>query len=56
MPVLKGHGQHGDLYVEVRVETPVRLNKKQKDMLRAFAEAEIRGQQPARDQKASSPR
>jgi len=36
MPVLKGHGHHGDLFVEVRVETPVKLSKKQKELLRSF--------------------
>jgi molecular chaperone DnaJ len=45
MPILKGHGHHGDLFVEVRVETPVRLSKKQKELLRAF-EAESAGSQP----------
>jgi molecular chaperone DnaJ len=45
MPVLKGHGHHGDLFVELRVETPVKLNKKQKELLRAFA-AESEGSQP----------
>jgi molecular chaperone DnaJ len=36
MPVLRGGGMSGDLYVEVVVETPVKLSKKQKDLLRAF--------------------
>jgi len=45
MPVLKGGNAIGDLYVELRVETPVRLNKKQKDLLRAFDE-ESKGTQP----------
>jgi len=36
MPVLRGGGLHGDLYVEVAVETPVKLNKKQKELLREF--------------------
>jgi len=40
MPVLRS-AQRGDLYVEVTVETPVRLNRKQKELLRAFeAESE----------------
>ncbi len=38
MPQLRSHGAHGDLYVEVRVETPTKLSKKQKELLRAFAE------------------
>jgi molecular chaperone DnaJ len=45
MPLLKGHGHHGDLFVEVRVETPVKLSKKQKELLRAF-DAESAGTQP----------
>jgi len=36
MPVLRGGGMHGDLYVGVAVETPVKLSRKQKDMLREF--------------------
>jgi molecular chaperone DnaJ len=36
MPVLKSGGHHGDLFVEVRVETPVKLTKKQKELLRSF--------------------
>ncbi|MBV9570950.1 MAG: molecular chaperone DnaJ [Alphaproteobacteria bacterium] len=36
MPVLRGGGLSGDLYVEVVVETPVKLSKKQKELLRAF--------------------
>jgi molecular chaperone DnaJ len=29
----------GDLFVELRVETPVKLSKRQKEVLREFAEA-----------------
>jgi ribosomal protein L13 len=36
MPVLRGGGLSGDLYVEVAVETPVKLSKKQKELLRTF--------------------
>jgi molecular chaperone DnaJ len=32
VPVLNGHGK-GDLYVEVRVQTPTRLNKRQREIL-----------------------
>lgn len=39
MPVLKSKTSFGDLFVEVFVETPVNLNKKQKDLLKEFAEA-----------------
>jgi molecular chaperone DnaJ len=36
MPVLRGGGMAGDLYVEVAVETPAKLTRKQKELLRAF--------------------
>jgi molecular chaperone DnaJ len=45
MPVLKGGGVMGDLYVELRVETPTRLNKRQKELLRELDEAS-KGTQP----------
>ena len=32
VPILNGHGK-GDLYVEVRVQTPGKLNKRQRDLL-----------------------
>jgi molecular chaperone DnaJ len=46
MPVLQGGGLHGDLYVEIAVETPVKLTKAQKEMLRAFEAASQQGNQP----------
>ena len=46
MPVLRGGGTAGDLYVEVAVETPVKLSKKQKDLLRAFEKDCEPGTQP----------
>ncbi len=36
MPVLRGNGLAGDLFVEIAVETPVKLSKAQKEMLRQF--------------------
>lgn len=39
MPVLQGRGR-GDLVVEVAVETPTRLTKKQKELLQQFRETE----------------
>jgi molecular chaperone DnaJ len=36
MPVLRGGGMAGDLYIEVAVETPSKLSKKQKELLKAF--------------------
>ena len=45
MPVLRG-GMHGDLYVEVAVETPVKLSKKQKELLRTFEKETTEGTHP----------
>jgi molecular chaperone DnaJ len=39
MPVLRTT-QHGDMYIEAVVETPVNLSRKQKDMLAEFAKAD----------------
>ncbi len=36
MPVLQGGGMKGDLYVELSIETPVKLSRRQKDLLRDF--------------------
>lgn len=38
MPALRGSG-HGDMYIQVGVETPVNLNKKQKELLKQFDQA-----------------
>jgi molecular chaperone DnaJ len=46
MPVLRGNGLAGDLFVEIFVETPVKLSKAQKDMLRSFESAGEAGSQP----------
>ncbi len=46
MPVLRGGGIAGDLYVEVAVETPVKLSKKQKELLRNFEKESAPGSQP----------
>ena len=40
VPVLNGHGK-GDLFVEVRVETPTKLNKRQRELLQ-----ELQGSTP----------
>jgi molecular chaperone DnaJ len=37
MPALRG-GQHGDMFIEMAVETPVNLTSKQKELLREFDE------------------
>jgi molecular chaperone DnaJ len=39
MPGLRGQGPHGDMFVEVGVETPVHLTKKQQELLREFDKA-----------------
>ena len=46
MPVLRGGGIGGDLFVEVAVETPVKLSKKQKELLQAFEKESEPGSQP----------
>jgi molecular chaperone DnaJ len=43
---LKSHGHVGDLFVEVRVETPVKLTKRQKELLRTFESESHQGSQP----------
>ena len=46
MPVMRGGGMTGDLYIEVSVETPAKLTKKQKEMLRAFEKESEEGTNP----------
>lgn len=46
MPVLRGGGMKGDLYVEIAVETPVRLSRRQKELLRAFEQEAGSGTHP----------
>jgi len=46
MPVLRGGGMAGDLYVEVAVETPSKLSKKQKELLKAFENESGAGTNP----------
>ncbi len=46
MPVLRGGGMAGDLYIEVAVETPVKLTKKQKELLKAFEKESEEGTHP----------
>ena len=38
MPALRGPGQ-GDMYIELAVETPVKLTSRQKELMREFDEA-----------------
>ena len=46
MPVLRGGGMAGDLYVEVAVETTSKLSKKQKELLKAFESESGAGTNP----------
>jgi len=46
MPLLKAQGHVGDLFIEVRVETPVKLTKRQKELLRTFENEAHHGSQP----------
>jgi molecular chaperone DnaJ len=46
MPVLRGGGMSGDLYIEVAVETPSKLSKKQKELLKAFDKESADGTNP----------
>ncbi len=45
MPVLQGRG-HGDMVIQVDVETPTKLSSKQKELLRAFQESETGDESP----------
>lgn len=45
MPVLRS-SHHGDMYIHVTVETPVKLTRKQKDLLREFETADGSGHSP----------
>lgn len=45
MPVLRS-SHHGDLYIHVGVETPVKLTRKQKDLLKEFDESDGAGHSP----------
>ena len=45
MPALRGSG-HGDMYIKVTVETPVNLNKRQKELLKSFEAAGTRSTSP----------
>ena len=39
MPMLRSSG-FGDLYLQIKVETPISLNKEQKELLEKFREIE----------------
>ncbi|WP_085219665.1 molecular chaperone DnaJ [Allosphingosinicella indica] len=46
MPVLNGRG-HGDMVIQIDVETPTKLNARQKELLEAFRETETGDECPA---------
>jgi molecular chaperone DnaJ len=46
VPKLEGRGQ-GDLYIQVQIEVPVKLSKKQQMLLEEFARASEEGNAPA---------
>jgi len=46
MPLLKAQGHFGDLFIEVRVETPVKLTRRQKELLKSFEAEAPQGSQP----------
>ncbi|MFN3389484.1 MAG: molecular chaperone DnaJ [Allosphingosinicella sp.] len=46
MPILNGRG-HGDMVIQVEVETPTRLSAKQKELLEAFRQTETGDECPA---------
>ena len=46
MPILRSR-QQGDLYIQVEVETPKNLSRKQRDLLKSFEEASSADTSPA---------
>jgi molecular chaperone DnaJ len=48
MPALRGGGK-GDMYIQVSVETPVNLNKKQKELLKEFDQLGTKSTNPKTD-------
>ena len=48
IPVLNGHGK-GDLMVEIRVQTPTKLTKRQKELLGELAETTTVDNKPSKD-------
>jgi molecular chaperone DnaJ len=46
MPELRGNSRQGDLYIEVKVETPVNLTKRQKELLDEFEKVDSKGHSP----------
>jgi molecular chaperone DnaJ len=46
MTIMRAGGRRGDMYIHCNVEVPVKLSKKQKDLLKEFAELDGRGTNP----------
>jgi molecular chaperone DnaJ len=49
MPALQRAGQVGDLMIEVQVETPVNLSKRQQELLREFEKAGVDNSPSSKD-------
>jgi molecular chaperone DnaJ len=50
MPIMRTGGRRGDMYIHCNVEIPVKLTKKQKDLLKEFDELDDSGTNPKVDQ------
>jgi len=46
MPELRGNSRQGDLFIEVKVETPINLTKRQKELLDEFEKVDSKGHSP----------
>lgn len=46
MSIMRAGGRRGDMYIHAVVETPVKLSKKQKELLKEFEEEERKGSSP----------
>lgn len=46
MKVMRGGGRCGDMYIHAQVEMPIKLSKRQKELLREFEELDGRGTNP----------
>lgn len=49
MTVMRSGGRRGDMYIHAIVETPVKLSKEQKELLKEFEELEKKGSNPQVD-------
>lgn len=46
MTVLRSGGRRGDMYIHIHIETPVKISKKQKELLKEFESLDNRGMHP----------